>query len=489
MEVQVANPRFVVGLRSLNSLVARFHKRFSCLVLIALFPAVTTVAQESTSAPSSPYYVRPASQVTEAQQPTLPVKKPQDENQKDESQESSPSDQKPKEDTKPESQEPKVEQPKTTTPQVPPVAAPQAPFSLFGEFTYTGRDRRAGMPRVFGDFFPNNSFRFQSVEYFNNNLGQDIRANNDANIVLAGGTGYTKIGENNGVMPGSRTFFTYNHFHNAIEYSQVANTLGSPPVTTTTRTSHSIDRYTVGLEKAFYDGLFSFEMRLPMQGVPTIQAAGYGQEMKTLGNASCILKALLIERENFAISGGLGVNAPLAPDTVLQLSQSTVRIHNETVHLIPFLGMAFSHHSYFFHQAFFQVDVPLNDNTIEVTSGTAPISMGQLSTQSLLAFDYSFGAWLHRNPQGPLVRGIAGLFEVHYATTLEDSSSFASGLPNGAFFTDGLLSGVGMVNLTTGLHFELHNDLRLRIGAVTPLGQGANRAFDTEFMVTLVKAL
>ncbi len=65
--------------------------------------------------------------------------------------------------------------------------------------------------------------------------------------------------------------------------------------------------------------------------------------------------------------------------------------------------------------------------------------------------------------------GVAGLLELHYTSTLQDSdvlNATQAGLP-------GFIVVAGnrrdLLNLTSGLHFQLGPASNLRIGAVTPL--------------------
>ena len=62
------------------------------------------------------------------------------------------------------------------------------------------------------------------------------------------------ISENNSAMPTDRLYFSYRHFHNAtptrfFQYEQ----------------DFSVDRYTLGGEKTFWDGMMSFEVRVPLE--------------------------------------------------------------------------------------------------------------------------------------------------------------------------------------------------------------------------------
>ena len=203
------------------------------------------------------------------------------------------------------------------------------------------------------------------------------------------------ISENNTPLPTDRLYFSYRHFHNAsnLRYYQFKD-------------SFDVDRFTFGGEKTFADGLFSFEMRVPLENRissnresydvfdppvffdPNVFAPGFnpfgGGERVELANISFMLKALLYETESCAISAGLGVTLPTASDVEYLvttdndlvfptvpgvLAQSSILLDvfgsNETVYLSPFLSwLKKEKGSRFFHQGFLQVEVAANPSSI-----------------------------------------------------------------------------------------------------------------------------
>jgi len=272
------------------------------------------------------------------------------------------------------------------------------------------------------------------------------------------------ISENNTPLPTNRVFFSYRHFRNAtparfFQFSEDFN----------------INRFTVGGERTFGQGLFSVEVRVPMEGRlssnmraqdrslfggPTEPFAG-GQAAE-FGNISGVFKALLHETSTLAVSCGLGVTLPTAQDVTYEVDLlSTVtyagfptifserdvlldfEFKNETAYLSPFLAWLWKPNSRFFHQGFCQVEVGVNpsnltaggfgindffDNTTNPATFLATVDSeiqfpgrAQINPQTLMRLNLGIGYVLSENPQADWIQRLTGLFEAHYTTTLEDA--------------------------------------------------------------------
>ncbi|MCA9230037.1 MAG: hypothetical protein KDA57_05270 [Planctomycetales bacterium] len=272
------------------------------------------------------------------------------------------------------------------------------------------------------------------------------------------------IAENNTPLPTDRFFFSYRHFHNStparfFQYSK----------------DFDVNRFTVGGERTFGNGLFSLEVRVPMEGRlssnmlsrdrslyagPTEPFAG-GQAAE-FGNISGVFKALLHESENFALSFGLGATLPTAQDVVYDVDLlSTVtytgfpafyserdalldfEIKNETAYLSPFLAWLWQPNSRFFHQGFCQVEVGVNPSNLRATGGAinnfydtgtdAYIATSEsyvlfpgrarINPQTLMRLNLGIGYLMCDNPNADWIQRLTGLFEVHYTATLEDAEN------------------------------------------------------------------
>ncbi|MGI9428937.1 MAG: hypothetical protein ACR2NM_09785 [Bythopirellula sp.] len=300
------------------------------------------------------------------------------------------------------------------------------------------------------------------------------------------------ISEGNTPLPTDRIYFSYRHFHNATLTRVFSNFA-----------DYNVDRFTMAGERTFFDGMISAELRLPLENRLTSDVStnivqfdppsipGFvtgiepiiGGRRTELANMSMIFKALLLERDDFAVSAGLGVTLPTAKDvnynatidtfvvegalTALNVAQIQTIAANETVYLAPFLSWLCTPSPRFFHQGFLQVEVAanpsrvhtnaagrftfdLNGDTIfdpfDPTDGTlafatpflpvvgsgSGLATSELHPQTLLRLNLGFGYVLHENRQADWIQKLTGLFEVHYTGTLSDAN--ISRLPLNLFF-------------------------------------------------------
>ena len=278
------------------------------------------------------------------------------------------------------------------------------------------------------------------------------------------------ISENNSPLPTDRLYFSYRHFHNAtptrfFQYEQ----------------NFSVDRYTLGGERTFFDRMLSLEMRLPLSNRltsnpfsydvldppffldPNVYPPGFapmgGGTRLELGNISLMFKALLLERSNFALSAGLGVTLPTARDVEYLITTDDTLIFpsipglsadssvlldvfagNETVYLAPFLAWLHRPYQRFFHQGFFQVEVAGNPSSIVVAGdglndfyfnnvfvGTLdwatpfPTGRTDLFAQTLMRLNLGCGYFLKDDPCADFIQQLTAMFELHYTSTLQDA--------------------------------------------------------------------
>jgi hypothetical protein len=284
-----------------------------------------------------------------------------------------------------------------------------------------------------------------------------------------GNVGRVKIAENNSPLPRDRVFHNFSYFDNVSLVSSGVN----------------VNRFIPGFEKTFFDGIASVEMRFPFATTldSVIIADGVTDTSNLeFGNIGIPLKVLIYQNPSLAFSAGLQVSLPTADDTHVQLANGTplVRLENDSVHLMPFVGLLLTPDDRLFMQGFVQVDADTRGSSVSVTNfagGLVPV--GRLDDVTFLYVDLGMGYWLHRSNSSRGLTGIAPTLEVHFNSSLGDSPSLDSGplriaSPGG---------GVDIVNLVLGTMFEWSQNTTLTLGFATPLSTGFNQDFDGELRV------
>jgi len=325
----------------------------------------------------------------------------------------------------------------------------------------------ASVPNMFGDFF--------------NQGGQILTVGNYsalADIPTAGGARRAKISENNKALPMDRVFFVYNHFHNALDVNpdQYIPGLGR---------SISVDRYTVGLEKIILDGRWSVELRMPFVSEYALNSPWFDIQATQVGNLAVTFKRLLYSNETTAVAAGLGIDTPTGGNVVGKMSGIDYTLHNDAVHLSPFVGFLTKTNDSLFWQGFLQLDVAANGNRVNYVLAGTPGTFGTLSEQTLMHIDLSAGYWLYRNRRAGLVTGLAPLVEFHYTTTLNDAQVIGASVAGESFFFGNLLNRVDVAQVTVGMHAEVANRTTVRLGGVFPLENDADKPFDAEVQVSI----
>lgn len=345
-------------------------------------------------------------------------------------------------------------------------------------------NRLARSPNMFG----NSQLLIRGIEIGpGSGNTQDIRASFASNAV-----GSRRIGENDKVMPMDRIFVGYNEFHG------MAPPLSSP---FTPPTSAQMSRCTLGFEKTFLDGWWSLETRIAASGSPDMVLPGIGGSPPTRydgGTPSALtfyLKKLCALNSTTAIGAGLGLGVPITSDVILSLPNDTLRYREQTTHLMPYIGFLSMPSDDWFFQGFLQFDFAAGDNQLEsMPSGRPSQHLASLAEQQLFFADLSLGRWLYRDLDAPVLSGLAAVFEIHYLTTLNDSSAPTvmgpplgpgGGLPfNGTYTLTNLGNRLDVVDLTAGVQLQFGALSNLRIAGVAPVTTGFNRFFDGELQVS-----
>ncbi len=244
----------------------------------------------------------------------------------------------------------------------------------------------------------------------------------------------------------------FNRFHNAVEFDR-------PPFNADPSIDHAVNRVTLGFEGTLFDGNASVEIRLPLTDRFSATQSDLSMQADGIGDLSIAAKALLAAGEDSALAIGLAALQAAPTDR------------------------------WFFHGVV-QIDTPMEG--IPVALQVDPLFGGdqfqfELTEQTFLYADASVGYWFSRNDQASLVRGIAGLIELHYTTAVDEADLAV--VDNGNFVFGNRANRLDALNLTAGLHVELSARTHLRAAAVVPLRQDDNRFFDSEFTLAIIKRL
>ncbi len=285
----------------------------------------------------------------------------------------------------------------------------------------------------------------------------------DAVSSPSGGFGRFKMADDTSPLPQDRLILDGSCFGGAL----CANGAGD-----TTRLG--VEGLEAGFEKTILSGGASIEVRGPMSNVDTI-----GGQFGDLGIA---LKGLLINQRDLAISTGMSMNVPTAPNSVTMTGlhssgPQTIAIENQSVHLLPFLGALWMPSCRFFAQGYVQVDADASGN--EVLAGFTAFpplkSIGRLYDPAFLYVDLGAGYWLRRGDCSRWISGIACMGEIHVNQSLEPGgviSNFVVPLPPMNY---------SFVDFTAGVHLDVGRQCNVTVGYVAPLTGGPERDFNGEF--------
>ena len=279
-----------------------------------------------------------------------------------------------------------------------------------------------------------------------------------------------KIAENNSVFPQDRFLFNYSLFGNVIL---------SP------RDTLDVNRFTFGLEKTWRQGLASLELRVPFASTVNSDqyAGGVSLAHVEFGNIGLIYKRLLHRTDRTAWAAGLALTLPTAEDTRLFLADGTqiLQIDNAAVHLMPYVGVFVQPRSRLFAQAFVQVDVATNGNSVygDSTGASSLPYAGRLHDQTQLFADIEIGYWLYRDGGARRLTGIVPALEVHYTSSLTDADRVEA---NGVAVTS-TDSRYDYLNMTVGGHLLFRDRAAVTPAVVFPLRSGNDRQFDAELQV------
>lgn len=287
----------------------------------------------------------------------------------------------------------------------------------------------------------------------------------------SGGVGRTKIAEGGSVLPQDRVFMRYN-FVDAVNYTD-GRGLG-------------LNRFTPGFERAFMDGLASFELRAPFATRTTTTStydgvSGFSNDRDVrFGNLTLYGKLLLIERERVAISGGLGIALPTAQDIRVQNFSGAplLEVSNQAVRLQPFLGALLTPSERWFAHGFAQFDAAASGNPVSLDStGHGLQTVGSLTDANQLYLDAGVGYWLYRDDstlkRRRALTGIIPTVELHHTLAAQAGDVVRAG----AYQVGNFDGTPGFTNLVAGSTFEFGQRSQLVVAYGTPL-DARSRQYD-----------
>lgn len=320
-----------------------------------------------------------------------------------------------------------------------------------GHSTDTPADRA---PAILGDAFVSSN---QIVLEADGNVAA-------ADVPIPGGSERLLVASNNSPLTRDRIYMTYSHVPGAVTS---ASTL---PAAMGTGMS-SLDQFVIGAEKTLMDGRASVEFRLP---VATEQRVTY--DTFTLGSDSHlgdvgVIGKFIIARSNVAaVSAGISVQLPTGDDVGGMYNGTTFLIERDGIYVSPFLAILAAPNDDWFYQVFTQADFAVQGDGFS-TSGTplqGQVSRGELEGQTLLRTSLGVGRWLHRSETG-LLTAVAGMMELHYTRTLNDADQVVLAGTTQSFMLGNISNHDDIVNLTSGLHFELTRHMVARTAVSVPL--------------------
>ncbi|MEO1994213.1 MAG: hypothetical protein ABGZ17_02955 [Planctomycetaceae bacterium] len=340
------------------------------------------------------------------------------------------------------------------------------------------RSRLASIPDIFGDsLLP--SIQFSISDYYSQ--GDTI-----IDVPLGTQSGAVKISDNNRAIPTDRVYGTYHHFHNIGQISDPA---------AGTVTDLSFNQFLLGIEKTLDNGWMSVEFRLPLLEQMQYSDSSLTLEGGSVGDFTVITKALMYADDDLALAIGMAIQTPTGADLQVEVITPFVgdlnrfTFQNESVHLIPFIGLSGQVSDRAFFHLFCQLDTPVNEQGLQVedvNSGTSQTET--VDPQTILQLDGVAGYWLRPADNNAFISSIAAVLELHLATSLEERDIPSDIVTSSGFYS--MQAGAetfSMVNITTGLYTQLGDNHALRVAGVFPLSGGSGRAFDSELIVQLTR--
>jgi hypothetical protein len=291
---------------------------------------------------------------------------------------------------------------------------------------------------------------------------------------IMGGDRRFKVSDFLSPLPSNRVYFSYHNFGKA--------------VTDINGNQLDVTRYTFGFERMYLNDNASIEVRLPI-------AAGLDSQQRQsnlvnsgtqLGNLSLTSKYLLMRNETCSFSTGIGSILPTAEDAEIffgSASSPSVVIKNNAYHIIPYFALHFTPNQRTWTTLSSQTDFAVRGNRVDSAGGPSQ----KYNEQNLTALDLSMGRWFLQSDavSNALIRGVAGIFELHYTTTINDSDSVQAGGPSDVL--NNPFNRLDVLNATVGMRVQVGRKGFATFGYVAPLRSAEESPFNGEFNMNFTR--
>lgn len=209
-----------------------------------------------------------------------------------------------------------------------------------------------------------------------------------------------------------------------------------------------------GIEKTFFDGNASINLRLPVNSISARGTLpGLGGSSTAVGDLSILAKFALWQDRTSGdiVSAGMGIGTPTGPSAFAGASYA--RAPNPPF-VQPFVGFIKTF-GYFYTQGFTAIDVPFDSNVV-----------------TMYYNDLAMGYYFRAPDPDWLITAVAPSMEVHVNTPLNHRGGFSSNDPSAT---------VDSVNLTFGLTAVTQQRTMISVGLVEPVT--GPRPFSGELVV------
>jgi hypothetical protein len=256
-----------------------------------------------------------------------------------------------------------------------------------------------------------------------------------------------KIADDQNARPQDRVLFDYNYYNNVAANFRLGSDVSNM----------NVNRGVVGIEKTFFNGYASIELREPVNslhigGSSTPEANG---SFTDVGDLTVIFKGVLWQDllNGDLVSAGLALTFPTGPDSLGGVTFSNGCVHSTLIQ--PFIGYVWDWNNLFL-QGFLSVDIPTTDQD-----------------STIMFNDVGLGYYLLRDRNnGRFLTAVVPTFEAHLMTPLSHEGS-----PTGMMFTPNQL------DLTEGVTFEFQRRITFAVGVSEPVT--GNKTFDFEAIAQL----
>jgi hypothetical protein len=261
-----------------------------------------------------------------------------------------------------------------------------------------------------------------------------------------------------------------------------------------------VTRFTFGAERTFDDGLKSFEARISfahtlsstqIYKVPVGNLPFVTQNLDDeFGNLVLTYKQIVRPLDDGIVTAGIGISLPTADDQFLFNQNAAdpillMKVHNDAVHLMPFIAFMRQPNDKLMIQGFAQVDFATSANPvlIRTSAGSGPLTnAAKIEAVPLLFLDLGLAYKWIENREG-LINAVTPLLELHYSLGMRkrDQLQFDQNEPSVFNFeTSGRIS---VLNLTAGASLQMGDSIFVRPAVSIPLSNGAGASYDYEFGV------